>query len=163
GVNAGPCGMGGHRAQRSVSCSPGCLSFFACGIRCPVVGVAVASTVAGGVAGGALSCCVAGVSVVAGAVTVVAAGTGTNSGSAAVSGTPGTASLSAGIAVAGGGVMPVHSERPFDSVWHCHEPAACNVVYVADSRANIASRAGKQILMSVKTGGRTGYVAISDV
>ena len=59
--------------------------------------------------------------------------------------------------------MPVHSERPFDSVWHCHEPAAGNAVYVTDSRANIASRAGKQILMSVKTGGRTGCVAISVV
>ena len=59
--------------------------------------------------------------------------------------------------------MPVHAERPFGSVWHCHEPAAGNVVPVADSRANIASPAGKRMLMSVKTGGRTACVAISDI
>ena len=94
----------------------------------------------------------------AGAVTAVAAGSDTNSGAAAVSVTPGTASLLAGITASGGGVMPVHSKRPFGRVSHCHGPAACNVVHVADSRANIASRAGKRMLMSMKTGGRTGCV-----
>ena len=131
----------------------GLSQFFSLGIRCPAAGVAVGSTVAGGTAGGALSCCVVVLSVVAGAVTAVAA----------VSASPGAASLSAGITVAGGGVMPVHSERPFGSVWHCHEPAACGVVHVTDSRVHSTSRTGKRMLMSVKTGGRTGRVAISDV
>ena len=153
--------------------------------------MAAVPIVAGGAAGDALSCCVVVVSFVAGAVSVptgavtavvgavsvatgsvtavvgavsvATAGMVTNNGSAVVSVTSGAASLSAGITVAGGGVMPLHAERPFGREWHCHEPAACNVVHVTDSRAHSTSRAGKRILMSVKTGRRTGCVTISDV
>ena len=125
--------------------------------------MAVVSTVAGGVAGDALSCCAVVVAFVAGAVSVATAGTVTNNGSAVVSVTTGTASLSASITVAGGDVMPPHAETPFGSVWHCHEPAACGVVHVTDSRVHSTNRTDKRVLMSVKTGWPTGCVTISGV